>query len=158
MKEREIKKLIVVSLDENFSGSVAYELAQNLGMIFCDAKELLTYQLSDLKVLSEKVSKSYLEKEEKRVLNELASYEDVVVSINFDLLFQNFKAMKNKSMIVFIKLSKTHVKSNGNPIDALAYDSRSQELEQISDITICLKKIDKTFACAKILEMLGGIL
>ena len=158
MNERQIKKIIIVSLEENFSKAVAYELAQNLGMIFCDAKELLTYQLADLNSLSEKISKDYLDKEEKRVLTELASYEDVVISINFDLLFQNLKKMSNKSIIVFIKLLKTFVKENGNKIDTLAFDSRSQELEQIADITINLKKTDKTFACAKILEMLGGIL
>lgn len=158
MNEKELKKLIVVSLDENFSRSVAYDLAQNLGMIFCDAKELLTYQLSDLNTLSEKLSKTYIEREEKRVMTELSSYEDVVISINFDLLRSNLKAMKNKGITIFIKFTKTFVKENGNAIDFLAYDSRSQELEQISDITINLRKTDKNFACAKILEALGGIL
>lgn len=158
MNEREIKKLVIVSLAENFSKSIANEIAQSLDMIFCDAKELLTYQLSDLNALSEKISKSYLDKEEKRVLTELSSYEDVVISINFDLLFQNLKKMADKALIVFVKLPKAYVKENGSPIDSIAYDSRSQELEQIADLTISLRKTDKTFVCAKILEMLRGIL
>jgi len=158
MKEREINKIIVVSLCENFSKSVAYDLSQNLEMIFCDAKELLSYQLADLQAVSDQISKAYLEKEENRVLKELSSYENVIISINFDFFFKNLKLMKNKSITIYIDLPKSVVKANGNCLDSLAYGHRSEDLKELADITIDLKQPDKKTACAKILEKLGGIL
>ena len=103
-------KIVVVSLCEKYTKDVAQNLSGKLDMMFCDTKDLIEYELIDKKAIEKLCSKSYLKSSEKGVLKRIASFENVVVSINYDYLIHNFQILKNKSLIIFLKLSKNYVK------------------------------------------------
>lgn len=158
MNDKDFNKIVIVSLCDSYSKKVGNLLSQNLGMIFCDAKDLVEYELIDKDALKEFCTKEYLEKSEKSVFEHIASFENVVVSINYDYLTKNYNILKNKGLIVFLKLTKQFVKDNGNVVDLISYESRTENLENLSTTTVVTKKTELNFVCNKILEKLGGIL
>lgn len=158
MNDKDFNKIVIVSLCDSYSKKIGKLLSQNLDMIFCDAKDLVEYELIDKDALKEFCTKEYLEKSEKSVFEHIASFENVVVSINYDYLTKNYNILKNKGLIVFLKLTKQFVKDNGNVVDLISYESRTENLENLSTTTVVTKKTELNFVCNKILEKLGGIL
>jgi hypothetical protein len=158
MDMSKFNKIVVVSLCDSYTKAVGEKLSQNLGMMFCDTKDLIEYELIDKKALEELCSKAYLQKAEKMVLQHIASFENVVVGINFDYLIHNFDLLNGNSLFVFLKLSKTFVKGNGNVVDLISYENRTTQLEKLATVTINIRKTDTNFVCEKVVEELGGLL
>lgn len=158
MNISQFNKIIVVTLCESYSKDLGYLLSQNLGVMFCDTKELIEYELVDKKAVQELCSKRYLQESEKKVIKHLADFENVVVAINFDYLIHNLKLLKEGSLIVYVKLSKTFVQKNGNVVDVISFEDRDKKLQEISTICVDVRKTELQFVCNKIIEKIGGLL
>jgi len=158
MNIRDFNKIIVVSLCDSFTDVVAKALSQNLDMMFCNTKELIEYELIDKKKVQEVCSKEYLQLSERRVMKHIASFVNVVVSINFDYLINNFDVLKAGALVVFVKLSKTFLKANDEVVNLIAYDTRTAKLKDLAHLQVNTIKTDTNFVCNKIIENLGGIL
>lgn len=154
---KDFNKIVIVSLCDRYSRKIGETLSQSLGMLFCDTKELIEYELIDKEAVEKLCTKEYLAKSERKVLKHIASFEGVVVAISFDYLIHNINIIKDKSLIVFLKLSKNFIKVNGSVVDLLAYEERTKDLEQIATLVMELKKTDETFVCEKLIKALGGI-
>ncbi len=150
-------KIVIVSLCDNFSKKIAEKLSQSLGMLFCDTKDLIEYELIDREALKEFSTKNYLLQAEKKVLKHIASFENVVVAINYDYLVHNFNILKNGSLFVFLKLPKTMIDKN-DAISVINYSSRGQELENLATLSVSIRKTDEDFVIKKIIKEIGGIL
>lgn len=157
MEEKKYNKIVVVSLYEKFSTLVAKNISNDLGMLFCSARELLAYEIMDRKLVEEKCSVEYLKKQEQRVLRNLASYENVCVSISYERFMESYVDFQKNSVIVFIDLPKTYIKQKSK-ISYIRYDERKARLEQNSTIIIRVRKVDAKLVKNKILKELGGIL
>ena len=151
-------KIVIVSLCDEFSKKVGKTLSQDLGMMFCDTKDLVEYELIDKDALKKISTKEYLEGAEKKVLAHIASFENVVVAISFDYLANNFDILNCGSLIVFLKLTRTYVAKNCGSVNEIAYESRSAKLERFSTITLPIQFADEEKVCKKIINALGGIL
>ncbi len=158
MDIRDFNKIVIVSLCDSFSKDLGNALSQNLGMIFCDTKELIEYELIDKKAIEELCTKDYLEKSERSVISHIASFENVVVAINYDYLLHNINILKSNSLIVFVNLPKTFVKEKGNVIDYIAFDERVKTLKNIATLTVSIRNTKIDFVCKKVMSGLGGIL
>lgn len=156
--DRLFNKIVIVSLCENFSRKVGKTLAQELGMIFCDTKDLLEYELIDRESIKKICTAEYLESAEKSVFQRIANFEDVVVAISCDNLMHNFETLEKKSLIVFLQTSQEFVKNAGEKINAISFASRTKQLKTISTFSIDLKETEEYHVCEKIIEALGGIL
>ncbi len=157
MEEKKYNKIVVVSLYEKFSTLVAKNISNDLGMLFCSARELLAYEIMDRKLVEERCSVEYLKKQEQRVLRNLASYENVCVSISYERFMESYVDFQKNSVIVFIDLPKTYIKQKSK-ISYIRYDERKARLEQNSTIIIRVRKVDAKLVKNKILKELGGIL
>lgn len=157
MEEKKYNKIVIVSLYEKFSTLVAKNISNDLGMLFCSARELLAYEIMDRKLMEEKCSVEYLKKQEQRVLRNLASYENVCVSISYERFMESYADFQKNSVIVFIDLPKTYIKQKSK-ISYIRYDERKARLEQNSTIIIRVRKVDAKLVKNKILKQLGGIL
>ena len=153
-----LNKIIVVSLCDQYTRKVAKNLSNTLGMLFCDTKDMIEYELIDYKTLEEKCSKTYLQKKEKDVIKHIASYENVVVAISYDYLIHNLKLLKTGSLIVYLKLTKKFIKENATAVEVISYDERDEKLKEICKATVTLRNTDENVASEKIIETLGGIL
>ena len=151
-------KILIVSLCDNYSNTVGQALSQKLGMLFCNTKDLVEYELIDKDALEKTATRTYLKNAEKSVLKHIASFENVVVSINFDYLVHNLNLFQENSLIVFLNLSRKFVKDNGNVVDLISYENRSEKLCKISQIALKTNKTDIDYVCEKIIEKLGGLL
>lgn len=158
MEIRDFNKIVIVSLCDSYSKNLGNILSQNLDMMFCDTKDLIEYELIDKNALEQISSKKYLQESEKRVVKHIASFVNIVVSINYDYLIHNLKELKNNSLIVFVNLPKKYVKENGNIVDYLDFENRTKDLSEISNVNLNIRKIDINFVVEKIVEKLGGIL
>lgn len=151
-------KIVIVSLCDSWTNELAKALAQSLDMIFCDTKDLIEYELINKDAIIKMCSKEYLEESERRVLKHIASFENVVVGINYDYLAKHVDLLKDNSLIIYLSLPKMFLKQKANPINLISYDKRSNHLRSISNISMILKKIDINYVCLKIIEKLGSLL
>ena len=105
-------KIIIVSLCADFSKRIGKSLSQALDMMFCDTKDLVEYELIDRNTLKKISTKEYLEGAEKKVIAHIATFENVVVAIDFDYLSNNIDILNYGSLIVFLKLKKEYVETH----------------------------------------------
>ncbi len=155
---KDFNKIVIVSLCDDFSKKIGKALSQSLDMMFCDTKDLVEYELIDRERLKKFSTKEYLDNAEKKVIKHISSFENVVVAINFDYLTHNLNTLNEKSLIVFLRLTKKYVKENESSVNSLAFDVRSKRLEQIADITEKIQNTNVDFVCDKIIKSIGGIL
>ena len=158
MDKKNFDKIVLVSLCDNFTNQLGTAMSQNLGMLFCDTKELVEYELVDKNSVKELCSLDYLKKCEKRTIKHIASFENVIVSINYDYLIRNTDLLKEKGLIVFVELSKAFVKEQGDALSFLAYTDRTKDLQDISDFCLSVRKTDIEFVQEKVIQMIGRLL
>ncbi len=152
---KRFNKIIIISLNDQLTQKIGKTLAEKLEMMFCDAKDLMEYDLIDKGAIEQFCTKEYLEESEKKVFKHIASFMNVVVSINFDSLINNIDVLEENALIVFLKVAKTHI---SDPINKVAFKERNKTLEDISDVTVSVRKLDANFVYDKIIKALGGIL
>lgn len=158
MNEKNFDKIVLVSLSEKFTSELGTMLSQTLGMLFCDAKELVEYELIDKKAVEQLCSVEYLEESERKVMRHIASFENVVVSISYDYLVHNYECLSQKGLIIFLKLPQSFVKDNGKPLDRLAYKDRTSKLQQLADISVSVRKTEVGFVLQKVIENLRSLI
>ena len=156
--ERGFNKIILVSLCDGYTRKVGKILSHDLGMLFCDSKDLLEYELIDRNAIKKFCTHEYLESAETMVFKHIASYENVLVTINYDNLIHNINILKRGSLIVFLKLPHQMVEESGSKINAIAYGNSSKELEKIATLTLIVRKTEEKYVCDKLIDELGGIL
>ena len=110
MNNRDFNKIVIVSLCDSYTKQLGKLLSQNLDMMFCDTKDLIEYELIDRNAIQALCSKEYLEASERKVIDHIASFVNVVVAISYDYLIHNIDILKENSLIVYVKLSKKYVK------------------------------------------------
>ena len=157
MEEKKYNKIVIVSLYEKFSTLVAKNISNDLGMLFCSARELIAYEIMDRKLVEERCSVEYLKKQEERVLRNLASYENVCISISYERFMEGCELFQKDSVVVFIDLPKTYIKQKSK-ISFIRFEERQARLEQNSTFSIKVRKVDVDLIKNKILKQLGGIL
>ena len=158
MDIRGFNKIVIVSLCDRLTKSVGKKLSQHLGMIFCDTKDLVEYDLIDKKAVEKLCTKEYLEKAEKKVISQIASFENVTVAINYDYLVHHINILKVKGLVVFVNLPRKYVKEKSNVVNFISYDERTKTLKNISTLTVNVRNTNVDFVCNKIITELGGIL
>ncbi len=150
-------KIVIISLCEKFSNEIAKMISQDLGMLFCNARELIEYELIDRKRVEEIASVKYVKDVEKKVLKNLASYENVCISLSYEYFMTSYKSFENNSLIIFLDLPKNFIKEN-EMVSFLDYDERKKNLSKLSACLVSVRKLDKNFVKDKVLKILGGIL
>ena len=157
MTEVDFDKIVIVSLYERFSTLVAKAIAKDVNMLFCSTRELLAYEIMDRKLVEERCSVDYLKKQELRVIKNLASYENVCISISYERFYENASLFQKNSLIVFIDLPKTYIKQKSK-ISYIRFNERRENLIKTSTLSLKVRKVKVESVKIKILKQLGGIL
>lgn len=157
MTEADFDKIVIVSLYERFSTLVAKAIAKDVNMLFCSTRELLAYEIMDRKLVEERCSVDYLKKQELRVIKNLASYENVCISISYERFYENASLFQKNSLIVFIDLPKTYIKQKSK-ISYIRFNERRESLIKTSTLSLKVRKVEVESVKIKILKQLGGIL
>ena len=158
MDKTNVNKIILVSLCDKWTADVGKTLSQSLGMMFCDVKDLVEYELIDKDRIEKLCSKEYLIESERKVIRHVASFENVVVAISFDYFANNQPILKKESLMIFLDAPKKYIEEKAGAIAAISYDAREKTAREFTDIVVSVKKTDKEFVCKKIIETLRGML
>lgn len=158
MNKKNYNIIVLVSLCDDFSNQLGKALSRNLDILFCDAKELVEYELVDKKAIEELCSVEYLKQCERKAIKHIASFENVVVSISFDYLVRNFNLLKENALIVFVELSPNYIKEHSDAVNLMAYQQRTDDLKSICDISVPTRKTEIDFVVKKILDGIRRII
>ncbi len=158
MIKNSFNKIMLVSLCDKWTSSVARVLSQKLGMLFCDIADLLEYDLSEKKAMEDLCSADYVEKREKGVVKHYLSFENVVSSVDCDVLMHNKEFLDKSNLVVFINVPNDFTEKNGTAINVITLDDRKNKLKKLADICINIRKTDEDFVSEKIIEKLREIL
>lgn len=158
MSENNANKIILVSLCDKWTADVGKMLAQSLGMMFCDVKDLVEYELIDKERIERLCSKEYLVESERKVMRHVASFENVVVAISFDYFTNNQTILKKNALMIFLDAQKKYIEENAGAIAAISYDAREKTAREFTDAVVSVRKTDTEFVCKKIIETLRGLL
>lgn len=158
MEENCVNKIILVSLCDKLTKEIGELLSQSLGMMFCDVNDLVEYELIDKNRIEQICSKEYLVESERKVMRHVASFENIVVAINFDYFANNQPILKKNALMLFLDVPKKFVEENAGVVAAISYDAREKTAREFADAVVSVRKTDKEFVCKKILETLRGLL
>lgn len=158
MKEIKINKIMLVSLCDDWTVSVATQLSQNLGMLFCNIKDLVEYELMDKKIIQEICSTDYLLERERKVIEHYLSFENVVSSVDSDFLLHNKKLNDSSNYTIFLNVPKTFLSEKDEAVNLISYADRTKKMKQICDAYINIRKTNMDFVCERIIEKLREVL
>ncbi|MBQ8844706.1 MAG: hypothetical protein IJ008_01660 [Clostridia bacterium] len=156
MKEKNVpSSLMFVCLDEVYRGICSKNVADELGLYYANCRDLIAYDLVERDKVRELCGVEYLQKREQKVIKDISKYENVLVDIDFDTLFNNVELFKKNCLIVYLYLEKEKIDKDKNPIDFISFEDRDNYLTQNSDFKI---KITKNFEkdLEEIFANLGG--
>lgn len=136
--------LVVLSLSNNYSRQVGKELADFFEMFYVDLNDILEYNLVNSKML-EFAGKEYFERERKKIINSVTSYENslVVADLELFLLNNNFVYFKNNFLIIYLYCDEDELQKYESSFkikrNLFAFAEEDEIVKKFADITV---KID----------------
>lgn len=151
---KNIKNIVIISLDDRFSRNVASFLAEKLDMFVVDTKAMIAYELASPKEIIQKCGYEYLKEREKSVVKNVSRFENTIISISFDR-FKEYEEYFDSSIIIYLKLPVEKTRTVPNKI---SYVSRDEFLHSKANIELYFERKSKINASKQIIEKLGEML
>lgn len=142
--------ILIVSLNKEIGNVLSSQLANVLSMHFADCKELIEYDLFDSGAILEKCGIEYLTKREKSVVRDIATYENSVIFVEYDIYKNNYELLNKISPSIYLKFPKRKL-AKTEPISELDFEQRDKFLQTSCDLTIEVASAGKS-AFAKIIK------
>ena len=142
--------ILIVSLNKEIGKVLSSQLANVLSMHFADCKELIEYDLFDSGAILEKCGIEYLTKREKSVVRDIATYENSVIFVEYDIYKNNYELLNKISPSIYLKCPKRKL-AKIEPISELDFEQRDKFLQTSCDLTIEVASAGKS-AFAKIIK------
>lgn len=128
--------ILVLCLNERAGSNLSKSLADNLGLHFASAKDIVAYELFDANEMLEKCGKAYFKKREKSSLKGLAGYDDTIIFLSYDLFVNNQTIFKTLHPKLYFKLPKRKLDKKTDPISLIAFEERDKLLQEKADLVI----------------------
>ena len=154
--------ICLIGLSNQFVDKYALELSKKLDMFYANAYEIIQFELFDMNRMEEICGKDYLEKKETSVLKRICSYENTLVSVEYQLLNNetNYKFIKDNCLIIYLKLDIHRFKKEISD-QKLSDSAKMLNIDLFNDRDfICSKKSDIVVNCKNLEgeELLGLIM
>lgn len=162
--------ITLICLLPNYSKNISKLLGDKLEMFFGDVEEMLDFELGDtehiLEVLGSKDGKKYMRDVETKVIKNIASFENTIISINPMTLLssRNLAKFKKTSYVIYIQISPKyfHIRAEGSKdeIDEkllnLAFTERDKTYVENSDIVVNCSTFKEKKAVKKVLSAINS--
>lgn len=139
-----------ICLLPKYSKNVSKLLGEKLDMYFVDVEDMLEFELGDvehiLSILGSKEGKKYMRECETRVIKNVVSFENTIITVQPMTMFsnRNFNRIRKTSYIVYLQISpkywKARAEISGDDIDekmlGLAFTERDKIYVDSSDIVL----------------------
>ena len=154
---------------QNYSNNVAKLLGEKLDMFYVDVEDMLDFELGDTKhilsVLGAKEGKKYIKQNEVKVIKNIASFENTIISIKPSTLFsnRNLDRIKKSSYIIYLQISPKFISKRAtiskDEIDQklleLAFTDQDKIYVDSSDIVVNCSTFKEKKAVKKILTAIN---
>ncbi len=146
--------ILTICLNDKAGATLSKGVADELGLHFANAKDIVAYELFDADQLLKKCGVAYFKKREKSALKSLSVYENSVVFINYDLFINNESLFKKIVPKIYIKLAKQKLDKKTDYVNMIMFKERDEVLTKKCDMTINVNGASKSDV-AKILKELS---
>lgn len=85
---------------------IALILTKKLGYYYLNTEELIDYKLFDKDKMAEVCGLDYMDKEQKKVIKSINSYEKTIISMNYETFSSNIQNIEQKSQVIYLEFSK----------------------------------------------------
>ena len=128
MKEYK-QNLLIVCLNDEIGQETSKKLAEALSMLYASCKDIVDYEVFDVRAVIEKCGMGYFEQKETAVLEHIADYENCVISVDYNYFLKGEDLFKKKCNFIYLKLKKKQLAFD-DTINAIAFEERDEELSQ----------------------------
>lgn len=142
--------ILITSLNKEIGQVLSSQLANVLGMHYADCKELIEYDLFDSGAILQKCGIEYLTKRERSVIRDIATYENSVIFVEYDIYKNNYELLRKIHPSIYLKCAKRKL-SKTEPINEIAFEDRDKFLSDNCDLVIEVNSASKS-AFAKIIK------
>lgn len=156
------KNITIVGLAKDYTKKIAKKFADKLEMYYADITDLIQFDLLDIAEAEKTCGKEYIRKIEASKIKTVTTYENSIITVNYNALNNetNLGYIKENTLLIYLHLSKEELieklnedVANANQIKLAqsVYDERDFILSRLSDITINVKDLTDI----KLIKMIG---
>lgn len=156
--------ICIVGLSNDFTKTIAKQLADRLDFFYADVNDLLKYDLIDIADAERKSSKAYILKLESSKVKTVASYENTVFTVDYSSLVNgnNYEHILNQTVIVFLKLSKQklterldmqHATPAEKTLELSVFEDRNALISKICNATVLVRTWNETTILKNLLKI-----
>ena len=161
--------IALICLLENYSKSVAKQLAERLEMFYVNVDEMVEFELGDenhiLETLGDTAGHKYIEECENKVVKNVTTFENTVICMNPAEMFtqDNFDKITSTSYVIYLQISPKYFeqrcKFSGDYIDEslneISFTERDKDYVDKSDIVLNCSTYKKKKAVKKLLKSIN---
>ena len=145
--------ICIFGMVKDYTSKVAKRVADKFEMFFADVDALIEFDLINTNMVKDICGKEYLEKQERKKVKQVATFENTLITLRFALLNDdsNLKVLNENCLMIYLKLDKpTYDKKLGrNKNDKLnklinlsVFDERNKILEEKADLIVDCSELD----------------
>ncbi len=160
--------ILFVGFLKEFNESICTELAKSLSMYVADVPSLIAYELVNLDEMITVCGKEYYDKQERKVISRLATFENTIFNINYDLFsLYGRKYFENSSHIIYVRVDENklnqRLKQSTQPsewsavIDLIDFEDRDKFLNENADFVVHCDKLSTLMYCKKIKDYFNDL-
>ncbi|MBQ0017337.1 MAG: hypothetical protein KBT30_01740, partial [Clostridiales bacterium] len=166
LKGFELKKNIaIISLVSDYKKQISKALADELEMIFADVNDLMEFNLINDDML-ESAGQEYYDKNEKKTLQTITTYDNTVLTLNFSTLNKNNNSelLKESSLVIYLRLNydlfkqinKVEATKSLTTINEIAFEDRDKLMKKYADIIVDINNLDKKESVETIISSINN--
>ena len=156
------KNITIVGLAKDYTKKIAKKFADKLDMYYADITDLIQFDLLDIAEAERTCGKEYIRKIEAAKIKTVTTYENSIITVNYNALNNetNLGYIKENTLLIYLHLSEEELinklneditSANQIKLAQSVYDERDFILSRLSDITINVRDLTDT----KLIKMIG---
>ena len=142
--------ILILSLNKDYVKNISKELADMYEMFFLDINDILEYNLINNDML-QTAGKEYFDKEIKKTIRGISTYENTLIFGDVELLLQNdfVDTLKQNALTIYLKVDRkileNYINSNKNKENIIshtliAFKEENKLCENYADIVVEIKE------------------
>lgn len=145
-KRGKLKSITILCQDDTLALDVSQGLADALGVYFADASGIISYTLQDEKAIWNTCGIDYLGSLKRKCLEDIAEYENSIISLDFSLYlgFEDKNKFLSNTHVVYLRLDSTLLEKSLRGRKSLTSEEIALSLRQFSVRDELLKKYSET--------------
>ncbi len=156
------KNITIVGLAKDYTKKIAKKFADKLEMYYADITDLIQFDILDIAEAEKTCGKEYIRKLEASKIKTVTSYDNSVITVNYNALNNetNLNYIKQNTLLIYLRLDKDELTNKLNEdvtkvsqikLAQTVFNERDFILSRVCDITINVKNLTDT----QLIKMIG---